>query len=133
MPAAWPYAVPEASVSKKPAVWAWNPYKTSRTILSAEAVRDDAQLNVYLIMLYQAGIVPAGANVMIGQMYLSDHVESVWLYATDLVGTQPRRLVEQVEQTRALIEANIFIPVKGLLNGYADRCAGCMVAQYCDV
>ncbi len=114
-------------------MWRVADYKTSRTVLSPEAVRDDAQLNVYLIMLHQAGIVPAGANVMIGQIYLSDHVESVWVDATDLVGTQPRRLVEQVEQTRALIEANIFIPVKGLLNGYADRCAGCMVAQHCDV
>ncbi len=66
-------------------------------------------------------------------IYLSDHIEAVWVDASDRVGVLPPRLVQQVEQTRALIEAGIFTPVKGLLNGYADRCAGCMVAHVCDV
>lgn len=112
--------------------WRVADYKTSRTVLSPEAVREDAQLNVYLIMLHQAGIIPAGANVMLGQIYLSEHVEAVWVDASDLVGAQPRRLIEQIEQTRALIDADMFMPVKGLLNGYADRCAGCMFAAACD-
>ena len=43
-----------------------------------------------------------------------------------------RRLLQQVEQTRTLIETEIFMPVKGLLNGYADRCAGCVFTQLCD-
>ena len=78
-------------------------------------------------------MIPAGAAVEIGHLYLSDHIEAVWVDASDRVGTLPRRLVQQVEQTRALVEAGIFMPVKGLLNGYADRCAGCMVAHVCDV
>jgi hypothetical protein len=112
--------------------WRIADYKTSRTVVSPEAVREDAQLNVYLILLHQAGIIPAGANVVIGHIYLSDHVEAVWVDASDLVGRQPRRLVEQIEQTRAMINAGIFVPVRGLLNGYADRCAGCMFAAVCD-
>ncbi len=65
-------------------------------------------------------------------LYLSDHIEAVWVDVSDRVGTLPRRLVQQVEQTRALVEAGIFMPVKGLLNGYADRCAGCYFAHVCD-
>ena len=59
-------------------------------------------------------------------------MEAVWVDASSLVGNVPRRLVQQVEQTYAQIEANIFMPVKGLLNGYADRCAGCPFAPVCD-
>jgi len=44
----------------------------------------------------------------------------------------PRRLVHQVEQTRAMVEAGIFMPVKGLLNGYADRCEACLLTHVCD-
>lgn len=113
-------------------LWRVADYKTSRTVLAPETIWDDAQLNLYLIMLYQAGIIPIGANVMIGQMYLSDHVEAVWVDTSDVVGTLPPRLVQQVEQTRILIEADIFVPVKGLLNGYADRCANCMFVAACD-
>jgi hypothetical protein len=112
--------------------WRIGDYKTARTVLTPEALREDAQLNAYLIMLHQAGIIPAGAGVSIGHIYVSDHVETVWVDASDLVGILPRRLVQQVEQTRTLIEAEIFIPVKGLLNGYADRCAGCVFAHVCD-
>lgn len=109
--------------------WRIGDYKTARTVLTPEALREDAQLNAYLIMLHQAGIIPAGASVSIGHIYESDHVETVWVDASDLVGILPRRLVQQVEQTRTLIEAEIFMPVKGLLNGYADRCAGCVLAR----
>jgi hypothetical protein len=31
-----------------------------------------------------------------------------------------------------MIEAGIFMPVKGLLNGYADRCEECFFAAVCD-
>jgi hypothetical protein len=112
--------------------WRVADYKTSRTILTPDALREDAQLGVYLTLLHQAGIIPAGAVVEIGHIYLSDHVDAVWVDASDLVGTLPRRLAAQVEQTRAMIDAGIFMPVKGLLNGYADRCAGCDVAHVCD-
>ena len=30
------------------------------------------------------------------------------------------------------VEAGIFMPVKGLLNGYADRCEACLLAHVCD-
>jgi hypothetical protein len=63
---------------------------------------------------------------------VSERVEAVWVDASDLVGMLPRRLVQQVEQTRALIDAGMFMPVKGLLHGYADRCAGCCFAHVCD-
>jgi hypothetical protein len=112
--------------------WRIGDYKTSKTILTPDAIREDAQLNTYLIILHQAGIIPAGAAVSIGHIYVSDHVEAVWADASDLVGMLPRRLVQQVEQTHALIEAEIFMPVKGLLNGYTDRCAGCAYANVCD-
>ncbi|HSH81817.1 MAG TPA: hypothetical protein VLA19_25100 [Herpetosiphonaceae bacterium] len=101
-------------------------------MLTPDAVREDAQLGVYLVLLYQAGIIPAGTSVEIGHVYLSDHIEAVWVDAGELVGTLPRRLAAQMEQTRALIDARIFMPVKGLLNGYADRCAGCVFAHSCD-
>jgi hypothetical protein len=97
-----------------------------------DTLREDAQLGVYLVLLHQAGIIPAGATVEIGHLYVSDHVEAVWVDASDLVGTLPLRLAAQVEQTRALVEAGIFMPVKGLLNGYADRCPGCCFAHVCD-
>ena len=84
------------------------------------------------MLLHQAGIIPAGAGVTMGHIYLSDHIEAVWVDVSDLVGTLPRRLAAQVEQTRALIDAGIFMPVKGLLNGYADRCASCSFARVCD-
>ncbi len=112
--------------------WRVADYKTSKTILTPDALREDAQLGVYLVILHQAGVIPAGAAVELGHLYVSDHVEAVWVDASDRVGTLPRRLASQVEQTRALIEAGIFMPVKGLLNGYADRCAGCAVAHVCD-
>ncbi len=113
--------------------WRVGDYKTSKTVLTPDALREDAQLAVYLVLLHQAGMIPAGAAVEIGHIYLSDHIEAVWVDVSDRVGVLPRRLVQQVEQTRALIEAGIFIPVKGLLTGYADRCAGCLVAHVCDV
>jgi hypothetical protein len=113
--------------------WGIADYKTSKTMLTPEALREDAQLNVYLIILHQAGIIPADAQVRVGHIYMTDAVQAVWVDVSDRVGRIPPRLAQQVEQTRALIEANIFIPVKGLLNDYADRCAGCMVAQHCDV
>jgi hypothetical protein len=112
--------------------WRIVDYKTSKTVLTPDVLREDAQLGVYLIMLHQAGIIPVGATVELGQIYLSDVVHAVWVDASDRVGTIPPRLAQQVEQTRAVIEAGIFIPVRGLLNGFADRCAGCFVAQVCD-
>lgn len=112
--------------------WRVADYKTSKTILTPDALREDAQLGVYLVILHQAGIIPTGAAVEIGHLYVSDHVEAVWVDASDLVGALPRRLATQVEQTRALVEAGIFMPVKGLLNDYADRCAGCSFAHVCD-
>ena len=57
----------------------------------------------------------------------------MWVDVSDCVGVLPRRLTTQVEQTRALIDAGMFMPVKGLLNGYADRCTGCYFAHVCDV
>ncbi len=112
--------------------WRIGNYKTAKTVLTPEALREDAQMGAYLMMAHQAGIIRAGASVAIGHIYVSDHVEAVWVDVTDRVGTAARRLVQQVEQTRALIEAEIFMPVKGLLNGYADRCTGCMFAHVCD-
>lgn len=113
-------------------IWRIGDYKTSRIVLTPEVIREDVQLNVYLIMLHQCGMIPDRANVMLGQIYLSDRVEAVWVDASDLVARVPHRLVQQVEHTRTLIEAGVFMPVKGLLNGYADRCAGCMFAEQCD-
>ena len=112
--------------------WRVADYKTAKTVLTPDTLREDAQLGVYLVLLHQAGIIPTGATVEIGHLYVSDHVEAVWVDAGDLVGTLPRRLAAQVEQTRVLVEAGIFMPVKGLLNGYADRCAGCSFAHVCD-
>ena len=112
--------------------WRIADYKTSRTILAPDALREDAQLGVYLVLLHQAGMIPAGARVELGHLYLSDHVERVWVDASDLVGTLPQRLVQQVETTCALVEAGVFMPVKGLLTGYRDRCASCCFAQVCD-
>ncbi len=114
------------------ACWRVGDYKTSRTMLTPEALREDAQLNLYLALLNQAGLIPAGAKVEIGQIYLSESVNAVWVDVSDRVGVVPRRLVQQVDHTRTLIKAGIFMPVKGLLNGYADRCADCLFAHVCD-
>ncbi len=83
-------------------------------------------------MVHQAGLIPVGAMVEVGHIYLSDHVQAVWVDVSDRVGVLPARLAQQVEQTRTHIEAGNFMPVKGLLNGYADRCAGCAFAHVCD-
>ncbi len=107
-------------------------YKTSRTVLSPEALREDAQLNLYLVLLHQAGVIPAGTRVEIGQIYLSDSVHAVWVDVSERVGRVPRRLAQQVDETRAMVEAGVFMPVKGLLNGYADRCEECLLAHVCD-
>ena len=112
--------------------WRVADYKTAKTVLTPDAVREDAQLGVYLVLLHQARIIPSVASVEIGHVYLSDHIEAVWVDAGDLVGTLPRRLVQQVDQTRALIDTGLFMPVKGLLNGYADRCGTCAFAPSCD-
>ena len=112
--------------------WTIGDYKTSRTVLTPDVLREDAQLAVYLVLLHQAGLIRPGARVEIGHLYLSDHIEAVWVDVSDRVGVLPRRLVQQVEQTRTQIEAGIFMPVKGLLTGYLDRCAGCCFAHVCD-
>ncbi len=112
--------------------WRIGDYKTAKTVLDPAALREDAQLAVYLVLLRQAGIIPPGATVEVGHLYLSDHIEGVWVDASDRVGMLPRRLVQQVETTRAQIDAGVFMPVKGLLNGYLDRCAGCCFADVCD-
>ena len=112
--------------------WRVGDYKTSKTMLTPDEIREDAQLQLYLVLLQQTGIIPVGATVDIGQIYLSDHVEAVWVDASDLLGAPSERLVSQVEQIRLQIEAGIFMPVKGLLNGYLDRCSGCAFAHVCD-
>ena len=113
--------------------WRVGDYKTSRTVLSPEALREDAQLNLYLALLHQAGVIPAGARVEIGQISLSDSVHAMWVDVSGRLGRVPRRLTQQVEQTRTMIEGRLFMPVKGLLNGYADRCEECLLAHVCDV
>ena len=110
--------------------WRVADYKTTRTVLTPDVLREDAQLNVYLVLLSQAGLIPAGAKVEIGHVYLSDGIQAVWVDVSDCLGTIPPRLAQQVEQTRAM--AGIFVPVRGLLNGYADRCAGCFFSHVCD-
>jgi len=112
--------------------WRIGDYKASKTVLTPDALREDAQLAIYLVMVHQAGLIPVGATVEVGHIYLSDHVQAVWIDVSDRVGVLPPRLVQQVEQTRTHIEAGAFMPVKGLLNGYADRCAGCAFAHVCD-
>jgi hypothetical protein len=112
--------------------WRVADYKTSRTLLSPEALREDAQMHVYLVLLYQSGLIPDGADIAIGHLYLSDTVQAVWADVSDRFGTISRRLEQQVRQTRAMVEAGIFMPVRGLLNGYSDRCEGCFFSHICD-
>jgi hypothetical protein len=112
--------------------WRIGDYKTNRSRLSPAVLRDDAQLNLYRVLLHQAGVIPRNARVEVGQIYLTERVESVWVDVSDRAGTVSLRLRQQVEQTGRLVEAGIFMPVKGLLNGPGNRCAACSFAHCCD-
>ncbi len=51
-------------------VWRVADYKTAKTQLTAQDLYDDAQLRLYLHLLVEAGIIPLGARVEIGHLYL---------------------------------------------------------------
>ncbi len=112
------------------AVWRVADYKTSKTQLRADELRDDAQLQLYLHLLQQAGIIPAGAHVQVGHLYLSEALTAVWTEASDLLAP-PSRLHQQVELLARQIEREEYVPVRGVLNGWTDRCGDCLLAHAC--
>lgn len=112
--------------------WRIGDYKTNRSRLSPAVLRDDAQLNLYRFLLHQAGVIPRNARVEIGQIYLTERVEAVWVDVSDRAGAVSLRLKQQVEQTGRLVDAGVFMPVKGLMSGSGDRCAACSFAHCCD-
>ncbi len=112
-------------------VWRVADYKTSKTHLNEAELRDDAQLHLYLHLLEHAGIVPPDARVLIGHIYLNDEVTTVWVEASDLLGIVRPRLARQVDLVARQIERSEFVPVRGILNGWSDRCGDCLLAHAC--
>lgn len=112
-------------------LWRIADYKTSKTQLRETDLRDDAQLQLYVHLARQAGIIPVGANVLVGHIYLSDVATPVWIDAPGLLETPHHRLVRQVELVARQIERSEFVPVRGILNGWNDRCGNCLLANAC--
>ncbi len=114
-------------------VWRVADYKTTKSQLSLAELRDDVQLQLYVHLVRQAGIIPVGARVIVGHIYLSDVVTPIWIDAPDMLDAPHPRLLRQIDLIAGQIERDEFVPVRGVLNGWADRCGDCLLTHVCRV
>lgn len=124
------YGVPDV-VASDGAVVTILDYKTGRRHLSPQQLAEDAQLAIYAELLRQQGHVAAGQPVRVGHRYLGERGEICTIWARD--DQHPRvleRLSRQVAAARAMIDAGLFIPVKGV-DPTMGPCALCDLAHHC--
>jgi hypothetical protein len=106
-------------------------YKTSRPI-APDALAEDAQLAIYVMMLRQNGYIEPGQPVEVGHIYLAEKGPvQVWV-DTSRHDRVVERLEAQVAQTAALIDSGLLIPRKHIDSGFMSPCRMCDYAHVCD-
>jgi hypothetical protein len=124
------YGVPDVVASDGDVISVLD-YKTGRRQLNPAQLADDAQLAIYAELLRQTGHIFPGQPVRVGHRYLGERGEitTVWANAEH----HPlvlERLGRQFAVARALIDAGLFVPVKGV-DPAMGPCALCDLAHHC--
>lgn len=124
------YGVPDVVARDGDAVLVLD-YKTGRRHLSPQQLAEDAQLAIYAELLRQHGHVEPGQPVRVGHRYLGERGEISTIWARD--DQHPRvleRLSRQVAAARAMIDAGLFAPVRGV-DPAMGPCALCDLSHHC--
>jgi hypothetical protein len=98
--------------------------------MSPEDIAEDGQLNLYLELCRQAGIVAPGQQVYLGHLYCTERhgVKPVWSPPSpDALA----RLAWQFAHMDRRIKAADFLPVQGIATGAMNPCLTCEVAAAC--
>ncbi len=107
-------------------------YKTGRTRLSADELAEDAQMALYVELLRQQGHLGERQDVRVGHRYISDkgEIATVWSHTARLPKVLDR-LSRQLATARALIDAGIVIPARGI-DPAMGPCSYCAYRQSCE-
>ena len=98
--------------------------------MTPESVGEDGQLNLYLELCRQAGIVVADQQVYLGHLYCTERQGVVPVWAPPAPDALPR-LVWQFTQMDRRIKAGDFLPVRGIGTGALNPCPTCEMAAAC--
>lgn len=109
-------------------------YKVMNRPMTEATLSEDSQLALYTELLRQNGYIGLGQRVMIGHIYLTNHiaeedgVQTVWTLPSPNVLP---RLVQQLAYMDRHIQQDDFVPVRGIATGVQVPCQSCGLASAC--
>jgi len=105
-------------------------YKVMSHLMTPEEIAVDGQLNLYVELLRQAGMLVPGQRVEIGHIYLTERQGVMQVWATPLEEALSLLEMQLVHMDRR-IQAREFLPVRGIVVGALSPCAQCEMAGPC--
>jgi PD-(D/E)XK nuclease superfamily len=98
--------------------------------MDQEDVAEDDQLNLYLELCRQEGLITADQHVTIGHLYCTERQGIVQVWAEPSDEALPR-LTWQLSHMDRRVREGDFLPVRGISTGPFSPCATCEMAVAC--